>query len=65
MTNTVKTETDARPTAKIYQFPKQPRSTAKSAVAQAKLTSFPWESGWYHEEAIDEAHIKPAAGPAA
>ena len=62
--HTKMTETAARPTAKIYQFTARPRSPAKSAAAAAKLTSFPWESGWYHGEAIDEAHIKPVAGPA-
>lgn len=64
-TKMTETETAARPSAKIYQFPARPRSPAKPAPAAAKLTSFPWESGWYHEEAIDEEHVKPIVGPAA
>lgn len=65
MTDRMKmTEPCARPTAKIYQFPSRPRLLETTAPAP-KLTSYPWESGWYHEEAIDEEHSKPAAGPAA
>lgn len=62
--HTKMTEPEPRPTAKIYQFPARPRVTQSAAPTAPKLTSFPWESGWYHEEAIDEEHIKPAAGPA-
>lgn len=54
-----------RPTAKIYQFPATRRAPAKAVEKLPKLTSYPWESGWYHEDAIGEETVKPAMGPAA
>lgn len=66
MTNTVKTETDARTTAKIYAFPDRRRTASAGPVAtEAKAKTVPWGGGWYHEVAIEEEHLKPAVGPAA